>query len=119
MANLKQKMKSHDTVTRGSGNVFADLGLGSAEQLLAKAQLVDVIAETIRKRRLKQADAAAIIGIPQPKVSALLQGDTRGFSYERLMRIIAALGRDVRISIGRQKKCPGRVCVSLAVPIRF
>lgn len=89
----------NEEVVRGSGNVFADLGFANADELLAKAQLVDAIAAVIKSRGLKQHAAADLIGVQQPKVSALLRGDTRGFSCERLMRILNALGQDVEITV--------------------
>lgn len=95
-----------------SGNVFADMGLPNAEEVLFKADLVIAIAEIIHKRRLSQGAAAKIVGIDQPKVSALLSGDTRGFSADRLMRILTKLGRDVEIRVLKSKKSIGRVRVA-------
>ena len=86
-------------VTRGSGNVFADLGFPNPEEHLAKAQLVLMIGGVIRDRRLTQHDAAALMGIDQPKVSNLLRGGFRGFSTHRLMEFLNALGRDVDIVV--------------------
>ena len=82
-----------------SGNVFADLGLKSPEALLAKAELVQRIADIIAERKLTQARAAKLLGIDQPKVSALLRGKLHGFSTDRLFRFLNALGRDVEIVI--------------------
>ena len=82
-----------------SGNVFADLNLPQADDLLAKAGLAAKIIEEIRNRRMTQAQAAAIVGIDQPKVSALKQGKLSGFSIERLMRFLVLLGRDVEITV--------------------
>jgi predicted XRE-type DNA-binding protein len=82
-----------------SGNVFADLSLPHADDLLAKAELsVKIIAE-IQRRRLTQSQAAAILGIDQPKISALKQGKLSGFSIERLIRFLVLLGRDVEITV--------------------
>jgi predicted XRE-type DNA-binding protein len=83
-------------VERGSGNVFADLGLPNPEERLAKADLAIRIAGVIRARRLTQASAARILKIDQPKISRLLLS---GFSSERLMQFLTLLGRDAEIVI--------------------
>ncbi|MGH8435074.1 MAG: helix-turn-helix domain-containing protein [Pseudomonas sp.] len=85
--------------TESSGNIFADLGLPDADTLLIKAELVRQISICLRNRRLTQSQAADILGIDQPKVSALLRGYLRGFSLERLTRFLNALGRDVDIVV--------------------
>lgn len=85
--------------TPSSGNVFADLGLPDPEGLLAKAELVRQIDAIIHERGLSQTQAAAILGIDQPKVSALLNGRLSGFSMDRLVRFLLALDRDVQISV--------------------
>jgi predicted XRE-type DNA-binding protein len=85
--------------TLSSGNVFADLNLPHADDLLAKAELAAKIVAEIKRRRLTQTRAAAVLGIDQPKVSALKQGKLSGFSIERLMRLILRLGRDVEIRV--------------------
>jgi predicted XRE-type DNA-binding protein len=85
--------------TIGSGNVFADLGLPKPDDLLAKAELASKIVEEIERRRLTQSQAAALLGIDQPKISALKQGKLSGFSIERLMRFLLLLGRDIEIAV--------------------
>jgi predicted XRE-type DNA-binding protein len=85
--------------TVSSGNVFADLGLPNPEELLAKAELAHKITVLIRKRGLTQAEAAKLLGVDQPKVSALIRGRLTGFSIERLMRFLLMLGQDVRITV--------------------
>ncbi len=90
--------------TPSSGNVFADLNLPKADDLLAKAELAAKIIAEIQRRRLTQSQAAAILGIDQPKVSALKQGKLSGFSIERLIRLLLVLGRDIEITVkGRAK----------------
>jgi predicted XRE-type DNA-binding protein len=86
-------------ITRSSGNVFADLGLPEADHLLAKADLAIEISSIIEDRGLTQAEAAGIMGVDQPKVSALVRGRLDGFSMERLYRFLNALGRDVEIVV--------------------
>jgi predicted XRE-type DNA-binding protein len=99
--------------TPSSGNVFADLNLPNADDLLAKAELAGKIIAEIQLRRLTQSQAAAILGIDQPKVSALKQGKLSGFSIERLMRFLLALGNDVEILVKRRAKSrPARLRVA-------
>jgi predicted XRE-type DNA-binding protein len=88
----------------GSGNVFADLGLPDAGEHLIKAGLVVKIDRTIRQRHLTQAAAAQLMGVDQPKVSAMLAGQFRGYSVERLMRFLVALGHDVEIVVKPLKR---------------
>jgi predicted XRE-type DNA-binding protein len=86
-------------VTESSGNVFADLGVAEPEEELTKAQLASHIRHTIKRRRLTQLQAAHLMGLDQPKVSALINGRLAGFSSDRLMRFLAALGQDVEIVV--------------------
>lgn len=86
-------------VEEGSGNVYADLGYPDSEAMLVKARLTAKIAEIIRRRSLTQAQAAEILGLTQPKVSALLKGQFRGVSEHRLLECLTRLGRDVHIVI--------------------
>lgn len=87
----------------GGGNVFADLKLPDADENLAKSELAVQIFKIIKARRLTQAAAGELLGISQPKVSALLKGRLDGFSTERLFRFLNALGCDIRISISRPR----------------
>ena len=87
-----------------TGNVFADLGLADASEHLIKAGLVVRIERIIRERKLTQAAAAELMGIDQPKVSAMLAGQFRGYSVERLMRFLVALGHDVEIVVKPKKR---------------
>ena len=100
-------------VTPGSGNVFADLGFAEPGGELAKAQLASLIGQVIRRRRLTQRAAAALMGLDQPKVSALLNGRIANFSSERLMRLLTALGRDIDIIVRRSsgRRAGGRIRV--------
>lgn len=93
-------MKSENVkIERGSGNVFADLGLPDADAHLLKAELVARIDSIIRQRGLKQVEAAELLGLSQPDVSRLLRGDFTEYSMERLLRLLTKLGRDVDIVI--------------------
>lgn len=86
-------------VTPSSGNVFADIGVRDPEEALAKAQLAGRIREIVRLRRLTQVAAASVMGLDQPKVSALMNGRLSAFSSERLMRLLTRLGQDVEIVV--------------------
>ncbi|MBM3566323.1 MAG: XRE family transcriptional regulator [Alphaproteobacteria bacterium] len=101
---------------RSSGNVFADIGLPDADEALAKAELVRQIGNIIAQRRLTQAAAARLLGVDQPKISALLHGRLAGFSTDRLIRFLNALGRDVKIVIraAPRSRAMGRVQVAAA-----
>jgi predicted XRE-type DNA-binding protein len=103
-------------IERGSGNVFADIGLPDAGEHLVKAQLVRRIADVIRKRNLTQAAAGEIIGLKQPDVSKILRGAFRGYSIERLLDFLIALGHDVEIVIKPRVrgKRPARMTVKAA-----
>jgi predicted XRE-type DNA-binding protein len=92
-------MSEEIKVQSSSGNVFADLGLANSDELLIKAELVRQISNLIDMKRLTQTEAAKILGIDQPKVSALLNGKLSGFSTDRLFRFLNALGSDVEIRV--------------------
>ena len=93
-------MEAHKIrIERGSGNVFVDLERPDADAHLLKAELVTRIDKIIRQRRLKQIEAAKILGLSQPDVSRLLRGNFREYSVERLLRLLTALGQDVEIIV--------------------
>lgn len=96
---MVKKQEVDIPVTPGSGNVFADLGFAEPEEELTKAQLASHIRQVIKRRRLTQVAAAALMGIDQPKVSALLNGRLTNFSTDRLLRLLTALGQDVEIVV--------------------
>jgi predicted XRE-type DNA-binding protein len=91
--------RKDDIVTMSSGNVFADLGLSNAEELGTKLRLCVVINKILEKRKMTQAEAARLLGVNQPKVSALKGYKLEGFSVERLMHFATALQHDVVIEI--------------------
>jgi predicted XRE-type DNA-binding protein len=98
-----------------SGNVFRDLGLPDAEELDIKANLAIELGQLIRRRRLTQTEAAAVLGIDQPRVSALVRGHLERFSMEKLCEWLRAMGCDVDIRIRERKKnkSRGRLIVSV------
>jgi predicted XRE-type DNA-binding protein len=83
----------------GNRNVFKDIGVPNAEEHLVKAQLVFKIDVIMKKRRLKQVEAAELFGVRQPDVSKMLRGEFRQFSVERLLRFLVALDQDVEIVV--------------------
>ena len=93
--------------TESSGNVFADLGLADPEEALAKAELARQIGALLAERGLTQAQAAALLGVDQPKVSALVRGRLGGFSLDRLLRFLLALDRDVEIVVRPRPRSGG------------
>ena len=92
-------MADKKTHVVGTGNVFADLGVPRPEEALAKAQLAHRIMATIARRRLTQAEAARLLNVDQPKISALKRGRLAGFSLDRLVRFLMLLGNDVEIVV--------------------
>ena len=99
MAKRAARRTTPIPVTESSGNVFADLGVAEPEEELTKAQLASHIRHTIERRRLTQLQAGQLMGLDQPKVSALMNGRLAGFSGDRLMRFLVALGQDVDIVV--------------------
>lgn len=99
MVRKKQKYEDEIEFEISSGNVFADLGIEDAEEELTKAQLVWEIEQIIKKKKLTQIKAAKIMGINQPKVSALIRRKLDGFSVERLIHFLNTLGQDIDIVV--------------------
>ena len=97
---------------KGSGNVFADLGLPHSEQELLKAKLTLEIYRLVKRRELTQVEAGKILGINQPHVSLLMRNRSGSFSVERLMDFLTALGQDVEISVRPARKEHGEVSVA-------
>jgi predicted XRE-type DNA-binding protein len=83
----------------GSGNVFKDIGVPNAEQHLVKAQLVFKIDAIMKRRRMKQKEAASLFGVRQPDISNMLRGEFRQFSVERLLHFLVKLNHDVEIVV--------------------
>ena len=110
---MDKKRAAEIRVTASSGNVFADIGLAEPEEELTKAQLANHIRQAIKRRRLTQVAASALMGVDQPKVSALFNGRLANFSSDRLMRLLTALGQDVDITVRTKprNRAHGRVRV--------
>lgn len=93
------RTRAASAVEPGSGNVFADLGYPDAKERQLKVALAIRLNEALKSRQLRQAGIAALLGIPQPHVSDLLNFKLNRFSVERLMAFLAILGHDVEIVI--------------------
>ena len=119
MAKMRKvKLASGLEIEVGSGNVYKHLGFKNADAMLARARIVAEIVRIIRARRLTQTAAAKVLGLSQPKVSALLNGQFQGYSQERLIGLLNRLGCDVKIvvtpkprnrAMGRAWRPSGRV----------
>ncbi len=92
------------TMTPSSGNVFADLKLANAEEKQTKVRLAVMINKILKEKGLRQEAAAKLLDLNQPKISALANYQLEGFSVERLLRFLNALGRDIEIVIRRKQK---------------
>jgi predicted XRE-type DNA-binding protein len=88
---MPRKRRTKIPVIESSGNVFADLSLAEPEEELVKAQLASLIRRPIERRRLSKVGASALMGIDQPKVSALINGRIDNFSSKGLMRLLIIL----------------------------
>ena len=106
---MTQEIPVHES----SGNVFADLDLPNPEEMLIKAQLARLVNDALAQQNLTQTEAAQILGIDQPKVSALMRGKLTGFSLERLLRFVNLLGQDVEIVVKpkSQERTQARIVV--------
>jgi predicted XRE-type DNA-binding protein len=108
--------KLKEAITRGTNNVFADLGYPDADERQTKLRLAYAINTEVTRRRLTQAETARTLDVNQPKVSALLNYKLSGFSVERLMTFLTALDQDVEITIRKKPKSrmAGRIMVVAA-----
>jgi predicted XRE-type DNA-binding protein len=88
----------------GSGNVFADLGLKEADQLLARAQIGFYVFKILEEKKLKQREIADILGIAQSDVSHLMNGHFSRFTTDKLLDFLKHLDRKVTIEVSRHHK---------------
>jgi len=98
MANDRSSIK------RGSQNVFVDIGVADAHGQLLKAGLVSRIQDAIDEGGLTQAEAAKVMGIGQPDVSRMLNGNFRDVSVERLLRFLRAFGYEIDLVVRKAGK---------------
>jgi predicted XRE-type DNA-binding protein len=115
----RSRSSENIAIQRGGGNVYADLGYADPEEMAVKAQLVTKIADIIRERDLTQEGAAKVLGLTQPKISKMLQGQFRGISERRLLRCLTKLGRDVEIVVKpAPRRRSGRLTLLFAASAR-
>lgn len=103
-------------IEKSSGNVYADLGIQDADEMLVKARLAAKIGDIIKHRHLTQQQAAEILGMPQPKLSGMLRGQFRGISEAKMLECLNRLGRDVQIVVRKasRTRASGRTSVVFA-----
>ena len=114
---MARRNADRDTaVIRGTKNVFADLGYPDAVERQAKLRLAYALNQVLERRKLSQAEAAKVLGVTQPKISALRHYKLAGFSVERLMNLLTALDQDIEIVIRRKPRSrkAGRISVVAA-----
>lgn len=106
------------SITASSGNVFEDLGLPDAEEMLVKAELAHQIATIIKARKWTQIKAAEKLGMTQPKLSEMLRGKYRGISSQKMTHYLNLLGQDVEIVVRKVAKprAPGHTRVIVVEP---
>jgi len=116
MASNDPEAIDEDAITRGTGNVFADLGYADADERQTKLRLALAINGVVDRQRLTQAAAAEKLHVNQPKISALANYKLDGFSVERLMTFLVALDQDVEIIIRKKprSRAAGRISVIAA-----
>lgn len=93
------KADKHSSIEYGSGNVFADLELDDADELFARAQLGFQVWKILQAKELKQREIAKLLGIKQPEVSHLMNGEFSRFSEGKLMNFLKRLNREIVIQI--------------------
>ena len=101
--------------SRGSGNIFSDLGFDNPEEMETKAKLVSQINAIIKKRKLTQKEAGTILGVTQSRVSDLARGGLSGFSVDRLFRLLNKFDREIEIIVKRKRgRRPATTTVTFA-----
>lgn len=87
-----------------SGNIFADLGLEDADELYTRAALGVQVLRILKERHCAQKEAAQLLDVKQPEVSAIMCGKFNRFSQERLIGFLNKLDRKVVIQVSRHRK---------------
>jgi predicted XRE-type DNA-binding protein len=95
-----------EKITRSSGNVFQDLGFPSeeAESLKIRSTLMIHLRKTIEAKGMKQAEAAKLLGITQPRVSDIYKGKIHLFSIDTLIDMLARAGVHIKLVVGSSKR---------------
>ena len=86
-------------IKKGSGNVYKDLGYEDAESMKIKADIVSRISDIMEERKLTQKRVAEMTGIPQGRISNILNGQFRGVSEYKLLACLSLLGNNIEIKI--------------------
>jgi predicted XRE-type DNA-binding protein len=89
-------------VTEGSGNVFADIGLLNADELLVKADLAIAIKRELDERGWTQQQAADHVFMTQPQISKIRSMKTDEFAIGKLQEVLRYLGIDVEIGLHKR-----------------
>jgi len=110
------KLKKGVDYQEGSDNIFSDLGLPDADELLARSNLIIAIKTVMEKRGLTQAQVAALVGMGQPDISKMLRGDLERFTTDRVMQVLNKLGQDIEITVkpAPKRRPAGRITVKAA-----
>lgn len=98
-----------DFIEKSSGNVYKDLGYANPESMQMRASIVIRIRKIMEERRLTQKQVSDLTGIPQSKISNILNGQFRGVSEYRLLDCLAALGNDLEIRVRPTNGEPGKI----------
>ena len=109
-------MKKNKNIEKSSGNVYKDLGFKNPGEWLAKAELAIQISDLIEKKNINQSEAAQLLNIDQPKISALATGKLDGFSIERLFRFLNILSQSITIKIAPKTRSKKNATVSVITP---
>lgn len=111
----REMSDDEQTVTTVHDGPFEPLEIRNAAYELARTDLAAAISLEIRRRGMTQTQAAKLLGIKQPDVSAIMNARVGGFSQERLERLLNALGMEVRIQVGPRPA--GKECAGISVQI--
>jgi predicted XRE-type DNA-binding protein len=100
---MKNDNEAESEFEEGSGNVYADLGLKDADELLARAKIGFHVQKILKGKKLAQREIASLLGIKQPEVSHLMNGHFSRFTTDKLLDFLRRLERKVTIRISRHK----------------
>ena len=101
---IKGKVNSEIKIEKSSGNVFEDLGLENPSSELLRSEITLEIFKELKKKKLTQAQSAKILGIKQPDISKLKNGDYSHFSLERLFSFLNKLGKSIEVKVSKIKR---------------
>ena len=99
----KDQNQAETELEKGSGNVFADLGLDDSGELFARAKIGFHVYQILKRKKLAQREIAALLGVKQPEVSHLMNGHFSRFTTDKLLDFLKRLERKVTIRISPHK----------------